>query len=66
MLKTGDQVKWNTQNGETHGAVTKVHKKDFVFMGKQRRASEDEPQYEVISEKTGKSAVHKASALKKR
>lgn len=34
MLKTGDQVKWNTQNGETHGAVTKVHKKDFVFMGK--------------------------------
>ncbi len=66
MLKKGDQVKWQTQNGETHGAVTKVHKEDFTFMGKKRRASEDEPQFEVMSEKTGKSAVHKESALKKR
>lgn len=65
MLKKGDHVKWKFQNGETHGIVTKIHKKDFVFMERQRRASEDEPQYEVMSEKTGKSAVHKASALKK-
>ncbi|KQS92237.1 MULTISPECIES: hypervirulence associated TUDOR domain-containing protein [Chryseobacterium] len=65
MLKKGDHVKWKFQNGETHGVVTKIHTKDFVFMERQRRASEDEPQYEVMSEKTGKSAVHKASALKK-
>ncbi|UPQ76723.1 DUF2945 domain-containing protein [Chryseobacterium nepalense] len=64
-LKKGDMVRWNSSNGETHGAITKVHIKDFVFMNRQRRASEDEPQYEVMSEKTGKSAVHKASALKK-
>lgn len=64
-LKKGDMVQWNSSNGETHGAITKVHTKDFVFMNRQRRASEDEPQYEVMSEKTGKSAVHKASALKK-
>jgi len=58
-------VRWNSSNGETHGAITKVHTKDFVFMNRQRRASQDEPQYEVMSEKTGKSAVHKSSALKK-
>ncbi len=64
-FKKGDMVKWRFSNGETHGIITKVHKKDFVFMSRQRRASEETPQYEVMSEKTGKSAVHKASALKK-
>jgi len=65
MLKKGDHVKWRFQNGETHGIITKIHTKDFVFMDRQRRASETEPQYEVMSEKTGKTAAHKASALKK-
>lgn len=64
-LKIGDMVRWNSSYGETHGKITHIHTKDFVFMNRQRRASEDEPQYEVMSEKTGKSAVHKASALKK-
>ena len=65
MLKKGDHVQWRFRNGETHGIITKIYYKDFVFMNRQRRASETEPQYEVISEKTGKKAVHKASALKK-
>jgi hypothetical protein len=65
MLKKGDTVKWKFRNGETNGVITKIHTKDFTFMSRQRRASEDEPQFEVISEKTGKTAVHKASALKK-
>ncbi|WP_312078861.1 DUF2945 domain-containing protein [Chryseobacterium sp.] len=65
MLKKGDHVKWRFQNGETHGIITKIYTEDFVFMGRQRRASETEPQYEVMSEKTGKTAAHKASALKK-
>lgn len=64
-FKKGDMVKWDSSNGHTHGKITAVHKKDFTFMDKQRRASADEPQYEVMSEKTGKSAVHKGSALKK-
>lgn len=65
MLKIGDTVQWKFRYGETHGIITKVHTKDFVFMDRQRRASEESPQYEVMSEKTGKTAVHKASALKK-
>lgn len=64
-LKKGDMVRWNSSFGETHGKITHIHTKDFTFMNRQRRASEDEPQYEVMSEKSGKSAVHKASALKK-
>ena len=65
MLKKGDHVKWKFRYGETHGIITKIHTQDFIFMNQQRRASETEPQYEVMSEKTGKTAVHKASALKK-
>ncbi|RKE87165.1 DUF2945 domain-containing protein [Epilithonimonas arachidiradicis] len=65
MFKKGDHVKWKFRYGETHGVIIKIHTKDFVFMERQRRASEEEPQYEVMSEKTGKKAVHKASALKR-
>lgn len=65
MLKKGDKVKWKFRYGETHGIITKIHTSDFIFINRQRRASQDSPQYEVMSEKTGKSAVHKASALKK-
>ena len=65
MLKKGDHLKWKFRYGETHGIITAVHTRDFIFMDRQRRASEENPQYEVMSEKTGKKAVHKASALKK-
>lgn len=65
MLKKGDHVKWKFRFGETHGIITSIHIKDFVFMNRQRRASEENPQYEVMSEKTGKTAIHKSSALKK-
>lgn len=66
MLKKGDHVQWIFRNGETYGIIIKIHTEDFIFMNRQRRASETEPQYEVMSEKTGKTAVHKASALKKK
>jgi hypothetical protein len=65
MFKKGDNVKWKFQYGETYGIITNIHTKDFMFMNRQRRASEENPQYEVMSEKTGKTAVHKASTLKK-
>lgn len=62
-FKAGDQVRWNSEAGEVHGKVTKVHIKDLEFMGKHRLASKDEPQYEVRSDKTGHLALHHASAL---
>lgn len=61
--KVGDAVRWNSEAGEIHGKVTKVHKKDVDFMGKHRPASKEEPQYEVQSDKTGHFAMHHGNAL---
>ena len=64
-LKVGDRVRWNSEVGHVEGKITRIHKKDFEFMGRDRRASEDEPQYEVESDKTGHKAAHKGDALNK-
>lgn len=64
-FKKGDNVAWNSQAGETHGKVVKVHTSDVDFMGKHRPASKDEPQYEVESAKSGHRAMHHGDALKK-
>lgn len=65
-FKVGDAVRWQAEAGEIHGTVVKVHTHDVEFMGKQRRASRDEPQYEVKSDKTGHLAMHHAAALRHR
>ncbi len=64
-FKIGDHVRWNSDVGHVSGKVIKVHVKDCQFMGRTRRCSEDEPQYEVKSEKTGAVAMHKGDALDK-
>jgi len=64
-FSVGDQVEWNSEVGHIKGKVVKVHTKDFEFMGKKRNSSPEAPQYEVTSDKTGHSAVHKEEALKK-
>ncbi|WP_439850684.1 DUF2945 domain-containing protein [Pseudomonas syringae] len=63
-FNVGDAVRWNSEAGEIHGRITKVHTKDIEFMGKHRPASKDAPQYEVKSDKTGRSALHHEDALK--
>jgi len=65
-FKVGDAVEWNSDVGHVTGKITKVHKSDFVFMGRNRRASAEDPQYEVESDKTGRKAAHKGEALKKK
>lgn len=64
-FKVGDAVHWNSEAGDIHGKVTKVHLKDVEFMGKHRPASKEEPQYEVKSDKTGHLAMHREAALKR-
>ena len=61
--EVGDHVSWNSEAGRIRGRVTKVHTRDFEFKGRTRHASEDEPQYELESDKTGAAAAHKGSAL---
>jgi hypothetical protein len=62
----GDQVSWNTSQGETHGTVEEKRTKDFQFDGQHFTASADEPAYIVRSEKSGAKAAHKGGALHKR
>lgn len=64
-FRVGDHVTWNSEAGQVSGKITKVHTSDFTYKGHNRRASDDEPQYEIRSDKTDHIAAHKGSALKK-
>lgn len=61
----GDRVRWSSHGGEAVGTVEKKITSDTEAAGRTVRASKDEPQYLVKSDKSGGEAVHKGSALKK-
>ena len=61
----GDHVTWKSHGSEAEGEVTRKITSDTEAGGRTVRASEDDPQYEVKSEKSGGTAVHKPSALDK-
>jgi Hypervirulence associated proteins TUDOR domain len=65
-FKKGDKVTWKSHGGEAVGEVKEKITSDRKAAGRQVRASEEEPQYLVESEKSGGDAVHKPGALKKR
>ena len=62
----GDEVTWNSHGGQAVGQVEEKITEDTTAAGRTVRASEDEPQYLVKSEKSGREAVHKPSALHER
>lgn len=62
----GDEVAWSSHGTETTGTVEKKITKRTKAAGRTVDASPDDPQYEVRSDKSGRSAVHKPSALKKK
>jgi hypothetical protein len=57
-------VTWNSETGQVSGTVTKVHTPGSHLPGSPRRASQDEPQYEIKSDRTDHIAAHKGSALR--
>lgn len=61
----GDHVSWNSEAGRVSGKIIKVHTEDFEYKGHTRRASAEEPQYEIQSDKSDHIAAHKGSALRK-
>ncbi len=63
-FKVGDHVTWNSEAGHVSGKIITVHKEDVDYKGHMHRASEDEPQYEIKSDKTDHIAMHKGPALK--
>jgi Hypervirulence associated proteins TUDOR domain len=64
-LSKGDHVTWKSHGGEAEGEVVKKITSDTKEAGRQVRASKDDPQYLVRSDKSGGEAVHKPGALDK-
>ena len=64
--KAGDKVAWNTSQGETQGEVVRKQTSPTKIKGHEVKASKDDPQFIVKSDKTGATAAHKPDALKKR
>ena len=65
IFYVGDHVTWNSEAGQVSGKITKEHTEDVEFKGHLHHASEDDPQYEIKSDKTDHVAMQKGSALKK-
>jgi hypothetical protein len=65
-LSKGEEVEWNSHGGTGSGRVQKKITSDTEAAGRTVRASEDDPQYLVRSDKSGGEAVHKPGALRRR
>jgi hypothetical protein len=66
-FEQGDKVVWSSHGrDDTPGVIVRKITSETTAGGRTVRASEAEPQYLVRSEKGGREAVHKPSALKPR
>jgi len=64
-LRKGDDVTWQSHGTTVEGTVERKITSDTEASGRTVRASKDDPQYEVRSDKSGRTAVHKPDALHK-
>ena len=65
-FKEGDRVIWKSHGGNAEGDVLQKITDESELAGRKVRASKDDPQYVVRSDKSGGEAVHKPSALRKK
>lgn len=61
----GDHVEWNSEAGRVRGTIKKKVTSAIRFKTYIVRASKEEPQYLIKSDKTDHLAMHKGAALKK-
>ena len=64
-ISRGDRVHWETSQGTTSGTAEEKRTQPFRHANQRFNASEDEPYWIVKSEKTGATAAHKESSLRK-
>jgi hypothetical protein len=64
-FKVGDRVSWNSEAGRVSGTIARIHTSDTDYKGYTHHASQDDPQYEIRSDKTDHVALHKGPALRK-
>jgi hypothetical protein len=62
-FEIGDHVSWNSEAGRVSGTIVAIHARDFDYKGHIHRASKDDPQYEIKSDKTDHIAAHKGRVL---
>ena len=64
-FRIGDHVGWNSEAGHVSGTIIKVHVRDFDYKGHVHRATAEDPQYEIKSDKTDHIAAHRGAVLSK-
>ncbi len=64
-FKVGDHVEWNSEAGRVTGTIIRKVTSEITFKSYTVHASEEEPQYQIKSDKTEHEAMHKGSALRK-
>jgi hypothetical protein len=64
-FQVGDHVEWNSEAGRARGAIVEKVTSEITFKGYTVRATKEEPQYLIKSDKTDHMAMHKGPALKK-
>jgi hypothetical protein len=65
-FKAGDKVEWDSSGGHSTGVVVKKETSTAKVKGHVAKATKEHPEYRVKSDKSGKEAIHKPEALKKR
>ena len=63
-FKIGDHVSWNSEAGRVSGRIVRVHTRNVNYKGYIHHASEDDPQYEIKSDKSDHIALHKGTVLR--
>jgi hypothetical protein len=63
QIRKGDKVDWKSHGSTVTGTVEAKITSDTETAGRTVRASKDEPQYRVRSDKSGRDAVHKPESL---
>ncbi len=65
-LRRGDEVSWQSHGHKVKGKVKKKITDRTEAAGRTVDASQEQPQYEVESDASGRSAVHKPEALRRK
>lgn len=63
-FKVGDRVEWNSEAGHVRGTIKKKVTSATKFKTYTVRASKEEPQYLIKSDRTEHLAMHKGAVLK--
>lgn len=66
QFSKGDKVEWNSSGGKSVGTIEKKLTSATRIKGHEVKASKENPEYLVKSDKSGSKAAHKPESLKKR